>query len=143
LLSSAAAAVPQACQSSLNNAGLALVLQAVATGMLVTANMANEDYSGALADIIQVCKGGLPVRNVRSRTSAFMMCRGNRSQYWTFKFGVVLCAVVRLPISAQCQCTSKADSVNHVSGNYLRSCTVEFSASMAWCVWLCDVSAGS
>ncbi|WIA31349.1 hypothetical protein OEZ86_002250 [Tetradesmus obliquus] len=44
----------QACQSSLNNAGLALVLQAVATGLLVTANMANEDYSGALADIIQV-----------------------------------------------------------------------------------------
>jgi hypothetical protein len=35
------------------------VLQAVATGMLVTANMANEDYSGALADIIQV-KGRLP-----------------------------------------------------------------------------------
>jgi hypothetical protein len=27
--------------------------------MLVTANMANEDYSGALADIIQV-KGRLP-----------------------------------------------------------------------------------
>jgi hypothetical protein len=49
---------PQACQSSLNNAGLALVLQAVATGMLVTANMANEDYSGALADIIQVTGRG-------------------------------------------------------------------------------------
>jgi hypothetical protein len=48
----------QACQSSLNNAGLALVLQAVATGMLVTANMANEDYSGALADIIQVGRVG-------------------------------------------------------------------------------------
>lgn len=53
-LSCTCVCVHQACQSSLNNAGLALVLQAVATGMLVTANMANSDYSAALADVIQV-----------------------------------------------------------------------------------------
>lgn len=44
----------QASQSSLNNAALALVMQAVATGLLVTANVANQDYSSALADVIQV-----------------------------------------------------------------------------------------
>ena len=45
----------QACQSSLNTAGLALIMQTVATGLLVTACIANEDYSGALGDGIQVC----------------------------------------------------------------------------------------
>lgn len=44
----------QACQSSLNTAGLALIMQTVATGLLVTASIANEDYSGALGDGIQV-----------------------------------------------------------------------------------------
>jgi hypothetical protein len=44
----------QACQSSLNTAGLALIVQTVATGLLVTACIANEDYSGALGDGIQV-----------------------------------------------------------------------------------------
>lgn len=44
----------QACQSSLNTAGLALIMQTVATGLLVTACIANEDYSGALGDGIQV-----------------------------------------------------------------------------------------
>lgn len=46
--------LPQACQSSLNTAGLALIMQTVATGLLVTASIANEDYSGALGDGIQV-----------------------------------------------------------------------------------------
>jgi hypothetical protein len=44
----------QATQSSLNTAGLALIMQTVATGLLVTACIANEDYSGALGDGIQV-----------------------------------------------------------------------------------------
>lgn len=49
-----ALALLQACQSSLNTAGLALIVQTVATGLLVTACIANEDYSGALGDGIQV-----------------------------------------------------------------------------------------
>jgi hypothetical protein len=44
----------QACQSSLNTAGLSLIMQTVATGLLVTACIANEDYSAALGDGIQV-----------------------------------------------------------------------------------------
>jgi hypothetical protein len=116
---------PQACQSSLNNAGLALVLQAVATGMLVTANMANEDYSGALADIIQVRGSCQSMCNVRSRTSAFVMCRGTGHNNARASLAWWRCAVVHLPISAQCQCTCKNDSVSHVSGKIWGSGTVE------------------
>jgi hypothetical protein len=44
----------QACQSSLNNAGLSLVLQSFATGLLLTAHLANAEYSESLGDTIQV-----------------------------------------------------------------------------------------
>ena len=38
----------------LNGIGMALIMQTVATGLLVAACIANEDYSGALGDGIQV-----------------------------------------------------------------------------------------
>jgi hypothetical protein len=44
----------QATQSSLNSAGLALVLQAAATGLLLTAHLATGDVAAALEGGIQV-----------------------------------------------------------------------------------------
>lgn len=52
------AVTQQATQSSLNTAGLALVMQTIATGLLVTASVANQEYSEALGDGIQVRVGG-------------------------------------------------------------------------------------
>ncbi|KAF8057765.1 Nek1 [Scenedesmus sp. PABB004] len=61
----------QACQSSLNNAGLALVLQAAATGMLLTANLANHDVSTALADGIQVVNKAVAAELIFVATTNF------------------------------------------------------------------------
>jgi hypothetical protein len=44
----------QACQSSLNSAALALVLQSFATGLLITAALATDHVSDAITDGIQV-----------------------------------------------------------------------------------------
>ncbi len=61
----------QATQSSLNSAGLALILQSFATSLLATANLATGQYSGALADFIQTANKAVAAELIFVGTANF------------------------------------------------------------------------
>ena len=61
----------QATQGSLNSAALALVLQAVATGFLLSADMATDHFSPAVGDGIQVLNKAIAAELIFVATTNF------------------------------------------------------------------------